>query len=175
MDALALEGSAAPPWVADVEAARGGDAEAFGRLLELFWGESVRLARAILASDLEAEDVAQEAFVAAWRKLGWLRDPARFDSWLRRGLVRRAVRRARLRRFVPLTRVAEPAAEPMPSRLDATALLGALTPRQRLVFVLSELDGVADAAIADLLHIAPSTVRVLRHQARRRLEALLGS
>ena len=175
MDSLALEGSAAPPWVADVEAARTGDEAAFGRLLERFWGESVRLARAILASDLEAEDVAQEAFVAAWRRLRWLRDPARFDSWLRRGLVRRAVRRARLRRLLPLARAAEPAAEPRTSRLDAPALLGALTPRQRLVFVLSEIDGTPDAAIADLLRIAPSTVRVLRHQARRRLEALLGS
>ncbi|HSM51811.1 MAG TPA: sigma-70 family RNA polymerase sigma factor [Thermoanaerobaculia bacterium] len=175
MDTFALAATAAPPWVADVEAARGGDEEAFGRLLERFWGESVRLARAILASDLEAEDVAQEAFVAAWRRLGWLRDPARFDSWLRRGLVRRAVRRARLRRFVPLAGVPEPAAAAAPSRLDAPALLGALTPRQRLVFVLSELDGVGDAAIAELLRIAPSTVRVLRHQARRRLEASLRS
>jgi RNA polymerase sigma-70 factor (ECF subfamily) len=175
MDTLALAAAAAPAWVSDVEAARAGDEEAFGRLLERFWGDSVRLARAILASDLEAEDVAQDAFVAAWRRLGWLRDPARFDAWLRRGLVRRAVRRARLRRFVPLARAAEPAAEPTPSRLDAPSLLGALTPRQRIVFVLSEIDGVADAAIADLLRISTSTVRVLRHQARRRLEALLGS
>src|SRR6185503_9056152 len=51
---------------------------------------SLRLARAIVDSPVDAEDVVQEAFVNAWRNLPRLREPDRFDAWFGRILVNAA-------------------------------------------------------------------------------------
>ncbi len=60
--------------------AGGGDRDAYGELVELMWPELVGLARAILGGDDEAEDLAQEALVHAWTRLGSLRRPEKFIS-----------------------------------------------------------------------------------------------
>jgi RNA polymerase sigma-70 factor (ECF subfamily) len=65
-----------------VERARAGDADAFGELVERHKEAVYRAARAALRSADEAEDVAQEAFVAAYRKLGEFRGEASFKTWL---------------------------------------------------------------------------------------------
>jgi RNA polymerase sigma-70 factor (ECF subfamily) len=65
-----------------VERARAGDADAFGELVERHKVAVYRAARAALRSADEAEDVAQEAFVAAYRKLGDFRGEASFKTWL---------------------------------------------------------------------------------------------
>lgn len=81
----------------DLAAARLGDQQAFGRLIEARWGRLVRLARSIVG-DVEADDVAQESCVACWSHLSQLTDAAKFDNWLSRIVFRRAVRRARWQR-----------------------------------------------------------------------------
>ncbi len=162
-------------WVAEVDAARQGDADAFGRLVAAHWEGCVRLARAILASDLDAEDQVQEAVIHAWRKLGQLREPDRFGSWLRRAVARRCVRRARLRRWLRSDSIPETAVgSPSPERLDARRLLLLLTPRQRAVLWLGEVEGLDDDEIGRALGVAPTTVRVHRHAARRKLAELQG-
>ncbi len=161
-----------------VEAARRGDRQAFGRLVAAEWPGCVRLARAILASDLDAEDEVQEAVISAWRRLHQLREDGRFSAWLRRAVARRCVRRARIRRWLRLDEIAEPESPgdaTSTAGLEARRLLLALAPRQRAVLVLGEIDGLCDAEIAEALGIAPATVRVLRHQARRRLREIQGA
>ena len=65
-----------------LERARAGDADAFGELVERHKVAVYRAARIALRSADEAEDVAQEAFVAAYRKLGEFRGEASFKTWL---------------------------------------------------------------------------------------------
>ncbi len=65
-----------------VEAARHGDAEAFGQLVERHQKAVFRAAYAALGSKVEAEDAAQDAFLAAYRKLGRFRGDASFKTWL---------------------------------------------------------------------------------------------
>jgi RNA polymerase sigma-70 factor (ECF subfamily) len=65
-----------------IERARAGDADAFGELVERHKVAVYRAARIALRSADEAEDVAQEAFVAAYRKLGEFRGEASFKTWL---------------------------------------------------------------------------------------------
>jgi RNA polymerase sigma-70 factor (ECF subfamily) len=65
-----------------LERARAGDADAFGELVERHRTAVYRAARAALRSADEAEDVAQDAFVAAYRKLGEFRGEASFKTWL---------------------------------------------------------------------------------------------
>src|SRR5689334_4354605 len=62
--------------------ARSGDHAAFGRLIELYQRVAVRTALAAVGRREDAEDVAQEAFLMAWRKLGAFRGDASFRTWL---------------------------------------------------------------------------------------------
>ncbi|TME12655.1 MAG: RNA polymerase sigma factor [Chloroflexi bacterium] len=75
----------------DVEAvvrARAGDRDAFDRVAMLVVDRLYRVARLILRDVERAEDAVQETLVRCWRDLPSLRDPARFDAWLHRLLLR---------------------------------------------------------------------------------------
>ncbi len=65
-----------------VERARQGDAAAFGQLVERYQAAVFRAAYAALGSREEAEDAAQDAFLAAYRKLHMFRGEASFKTWL---------------------------------------------------------------------------------------------
>lgn len=85
--------------------ARQGDGDAFGELVERYQSVVYRTALAALRSPEEAEDVAQESFVAAYKKLAAFRGEATFKTWLlaitwRRALDRRKSVGEGLRRFV---------------------------------------------------------------------------
>jgi RNA polymerase sigma-70 factor (ECF subfamily) len=71
-----------------VTRARAGQREAFDVLAASVVDRLYALARLILRDADRAEDAVQEALVRCWRDLPTLRDPARFDAWLRRLLMR---------------------------------------------------------------------------------------
>src|SRR5437762_5776758 len=79
-----------PPYVSTVrvsdadlvERARQGDAAAFGELIDRHRSAVFRAALAALGSHADAEDAAQEAFLAAYRRLGSFRGEASFKTWL---------------------------------------------------------------------------------------------
>lgn len=96
-----------------VLAARGGDQQAFARLVDAEGPGAFRLALAILGSEPDAQEAAQDAFMDAWRDLPRLRDPSRWSAWFRRLTVRAALDRARRHRRIaeiPLDGEVEPAA-----------------------------------------------------------------
>ena len=122
-------------WVALVGAAQRGDATAWPALIDRF--EDIALASAVgLCGDLhEAPDIAQEAFVLAFRHIGGLEDPAAFPAWLLR-LVRTATtRRARRRRFamVPL--------DPGPGYVGEAVLLDPAAGAEEVVLAAVEAAG----------------------------------
>lgn len=67
-----------------VRAAQSGDRQAFAELVRIHWKTAHGLAYASLRDVSMAEDVAQEAFVAAWSRLSDLRNPKSFPMWLRK-------------------------------------------------------------------------------------------
>ena len=71
----------------DVTGAMAGDHDAFAALANANVDRMYALARVILRDVDRAEDAAQEALVRAWHELPRLRDPSRFQAWLRRLLV----------------------------------------------------------------------------------------
>jgi RNA polymerase sigma-70 factor (ECF subfamily) len=176
-------------WVALVEAARRGDVDAWPALIDRF--EDLAVASAVgLCGDLdEAPDIAQEAFVLAFRHLAALEDPAAFPAWLLR-LVRTATnRRTRRRRFatVPLAEPADdgPGAPADPSIgpdevvLAATdaALLRAAVERlpegERCVVALHHLADMPYAEVASFLGISVAAAKKRAWSARARLKELL--
>jgi RNA polymerase sigma-70 factor (ECF subfamily) len=156
-----------------VRAARAGNREAFGLLVERSWDRLVRMARSVVG-ELEAEDAVQDGLVVAWGRLGDLADPDRFDAWVGRIVFRRCLRSARRQRGrVSLEGVQEPsvAGDPAAS-IGAYQLLSRLPPRQRAVLHLTVVEGMTDAEIAPLLGITPASVRSHRRRARESLTRL---
>src|ERR671922_485211 len=67
-----------------VEAAAAGSREAFDELVRRYQGPIVNLAGALTAGSADAEDLAQEVFVRAWRSLAGFRGESTFRTWLHR-------------------------------------------------------------------------------------------
>ena len=84
-----------------VERARTGDADAFAQLIAPRADRMLRTAAAIVGSDAEAHDIAQDTLVAAWVHLPQLRDVDRFDAWIGRTLVNNCRQSLRRRRREP--------------------------------------------------------------------------
>lgn len=134
----------------------------------------------------DAEDVCQDAFVAALEGLSGLEDPDRFVGWLLRIVRNRALNtvRARSIRALEPLEAAEgadmadddgpaTAAERIDLRADLLEALGTLTEIQREVVLLHDVDGWRHAEIADRLGMPEGTVRYHVHQARSALRARL--
>ena len=157
-----------------VTAAQGGDRRAFGSLVELHWAMLVRLARSVVG-EADAEDLAQEALLVAWRKLAALSEPSRFPSWITRIVFRRSLRRARRRRpEVALESLGNPGHTPdTESDLYVWQVLSRLAPRQRAVLHLTVIEGMSDSEIGTALGISASSVRVHRMRAREQVGKLM--
>ncbi len=142
-------------------------------------GDAYRLARAILLDDGEAEDAVQEASLAAWRRQGSLRDPARFDVWFDRILVNQC--RDQLRRRKRSVQLAPPhvgfeaVAAPLETGTDAELdqALAALDADHRVVVVMRYWQDRTVEDIADRLGIPPGTVKSRLHNALKRLRSNL--
>lgn len=182
---------AAPPIADDDEAslvarARDGDTTAFRRLHSIHHDRVFRTVLAILRHTADAEDVAQEVWVAAWRELPRFRGTARFSTWLHPVAVRRSIDHLRRRRrswsrFFPFLAdgAAEPADDEAPGPRDgaedadrAAALdraLGRLSPEHRAVLALREVEGLSYEEIATSVGCRLGTVMSRLHHARRAL------
>ena len=162
--------------------ARAGDREAFG-LIVVEKGEALlRTAQAILGSEADARDATQETFVNAWRRLGGLRNPERFDAWLGRILInecRQVLRQRRRVREVALGTGVEghlPADDGSdPASADFDAAFARLSVDQRALLVLHHLHGYGVRDIAAWLGIPAGTVKWRLARARRALAAELAN
>lgn len=179
--------SAAEPLV---RRALDGDLRAFEDLLAQRLTPLLRLALAIIGDEVDARDAVQEACVKAWRNLPGLRDPDRFDAWLRRILTNecRASLRSRRRRRVreiavshvdpdfDLERSAAPAPDPA-DRAEQLEILGRafdrLDANARVILALHHLEGWSVADISKELRLPATTVKWRLHRARAALQAAL--
>ena len=117
----------------------------------------------------EGDDAVQEAMIAVLRNLGGLREPAALHRWARRIAVRESLRIAGRRS--PLASTDAIAEHPAPSvdldaALDVVAVLGELTPSQRAILVLRDLDGLSEEEAARVLRVPAGTVKSRLHRAR---------
>ena len=164
-----------------VEAARNGDREAYADLIRVRGDRLFAIAQRILRDVDRTEDAVQDALVIAWRDLPGLRDPDRFDAWLRRLLVRSCIVEAQRERRLSATIRILPTELPSGtddylSVVDRDELdrgFRRLPAEQRAILVLRHFDGLETTEIADALGIPSGTVRSRLHHAHRAMRAAL--
>jgi RNA polymerase sigma-70 factor (ECF subfamily) len=164
-----------------VELARAGDREAFASLVQLAGDRMYAIATRILRDADLAEDALQGALIAAWKHLPTLRDPARFEAWLRRLVVHACYAEARRRRSWTANIRVLPVDGPVGpdgilSIVERDALdraFSRLSIEQRAVFVLHHHLGLALTEIAETLDIPAGTARSRLHYATRALRAAI--
>jgi RNA polymerase sigma factor (sigma-70 family) len=160
-----------------VEQAMRGDREAFGWLVGQTGDRMYAIATRILRDTHLAEDALQSALITAWCELPTLRDPDRFEAWVRKLTVHACYAEAKRRRAwaanvraLPVDWPAGP--DEIVSVSDRDALDRAfrrLTIEQRAVFVLHHHVGLPLVEIAATLGIPAGTARSRLHYATRML------
>jgi RNA polymerase sigma-70 factor (ECF subfamily) len=173
-----------------VERARRGDHAAFGELVDRHRRAAFRAALAALGSPDDAEEVTQEAFVAAFRHLADFREQASFKTWLlsiawRKALTRRRGVKALVRRFIAPAEGSE-WEFPDHSRSQERALLDSelgghlkrliagLSPKLRDALLLTSSGEHTYEEVAGLLKIPLGTVKWRVSESRRQLKVRLG-
>ena len=154
--------------------AQAGDAEALEQLFRRHWPAAHRAAFLVVHDARAAEDIAQEAFLAAVRALDRFDRRRPFAPWLHRIAVNRAIDFARaraLRREVDAELALERASPPAPDGWSdaVVAALAELDPEHRAVVVLRYLLEYTPGEIARLLDLPRGTVNSRLRRALDRL------
>ena len=180
----------AEPEDALIERARGGDASAFGQLVERHRGAVFGLLLGLLRDWDSAEDAAQAAFVKAYRSLGSFEKRSSFKTWvcsiaLNEG--RGVLRWRKLRGWLPLgggqedddgyETAAREAAAPdelaaLERRLELERAMKGLGPREREIATM-RLEGWALGEIAEALGVSEGTVKSTLFDATRKMREKL--
>ncbi|MCM6776337.1 sigma-70 family RNA polymerase sigma factor [Nocardia sp. CDC159] len=164
--------------------ARDGDVRAYEQLVLRYQGPMFRLAAKMLADRGEAEDVTQEVFLTAWRRIGQLHDEAAFAGWLYRMTTNRCLNVLRSRRVpadVDPDSMATERTDTRPehavqvsSQLAAlTDALRLLTPEQRACWLLREVHGRSYEEIAEIVGTNTTAVRGRIARARAQLAEVM--
>ncbi|MBF6326918.1 RNA polymerase sigma factor [Nocardia transvalensis] len=164
--------------------ARDGDVRAYEQLVLRYQGAMFRLAAKMLADRSEAEDVTQEVFLTAWRRIGQLHDDAAFAGWLYRMTTNRCLNVLRSRKVPadvdpdstesPRTETRPDHAVQVSSQLAALeAALAQLTPEQRACWLLREVHGRSYEEIAEIVGTNTTAVRGRIARARAQLAEVM--
>jgi RNA polymerase sigma factor (sigma-70 family) len=150
-----------------VRAAQRGDPLAMAALVRAVAPYVGRICGSIALAD--GDDAMQETMIQVLRHLRSLREPGALRGWLRRIAVREALKLARARaRQIPIEQVAEQATDDQSGlRLEVADTLRRLSPDQRTVLVLRDLEGFTEAEAAAVLRVEVGTVKSRLHRARR--------
>lgn len=163
-----------------VTAWQGGDEMAATELVQRHAPALGRYLVALGAASSDVEDILQDAFFKAFRRLGSWTGQGSFRGWLFRigaNVLRDRFRQGKGRTILPLDRHdvahhADPAAELAASDIEArlAVALGRLPPMQRAVFLLRAQQGMSYAEVADAAGTTTGAARVHYHHAVRQLK-----
>ena len=166
-----------------VERAQRGDHDAFAELARAAVAQLDAAARLILRDPDLAHDAVQEGFLRAWRDLRGLRDPGRFDAWLRRLVVNACIDILRRRRHraieIDLAPIEIPAVGDFASAIvDRDTLddaLAHLDPEWRAVVVMHYFLGMPLPEVAGTLGIPLGTAKSRLHRSIQDMRLTIGT
>jgi RNA polymerase sigma-70 factor, ECF subfamily len=154
--------------VAVVALAMNGDDAAFGELVRRRQEAIRNLFRRMTRDPALADDLAQQAFVQAWKSIRSLKSPSAFGAWLRKLAVNCWLQQARLNKHevsldeagaVEAGAIEGQSVPAVAERLDLDRALAALPPDARLCVVLAYSEGMSHAEISDSTAMPLGTVK----------------
>ncbi len=171
-----------------IKNAAAGDAAAFETLVERYQKQVYNLALRMVNNESDAEDLAQEAFIRAWRSLGSFQYTSQFSTWLYRltsNICSDFLRAKKRRKVISLTMLRDdedsqwdlPDTEPLPEqqmiaaeeRAALARALASLDPDYRQVLTLRIVNECSYQQISQILGIAEGTVKSRLSRAREQL------
>jgi RNA polymerase sigma-70 factor, ECF subfamily len=167
-----------------VSRAQEGDLAAFEALYRQHVPRTYALCLRLSGNASLAEELTQEAFVRAWKKLAQFRGESAFSTWLHPLTVNVALAERRSRRsrethtFLTddATAYERPAASADPGeRLDVERAVASLPAGARAVFVLHDVEGYRHDEIAEMTGVTVGTSKAQLHRARQLLRERLAS
>jgi RNA polymerase sigma-70 factor, ECF subfamily len=163
-----------------IERIKKGDQKAFRLIVEEYRQMAFSVAFRILCNEEEARDAVQESFIKIWQKIGTYDMTQKFSTWIYKIIVNSAIDRMRQIRKVRITdfdralsridqlNLSDNLAD-MDNR-ELAALIGwlsdGLPEKQRLVFVLRDLQGVESSEVQQILNMPETSVKSNLHHAR---------
>jgi RNA polymerase sigma-70 factor (ECF subfamily) len=187
----AIEPASAGPNRADelalVDRCRAGDLAAFETIYRAHAGRLYSVACRVLGNPTDAEDLLQDIFLAAHRKLDTFRGESALGTWLYRLAMNLCLDhlRSRARRNGQITDALDDEyglddsgsrrlAERTVAKMDLERAMAQLPEGCRTAFVLHDVEGLEHREVAEILGIAEGTSKSQVHKARLRLRAMLG-
>jgi len=181
---------------ADVLAVRAGDAEAFDRLVRRHQRKAVSVAYRLVGRMEDASDIAQDAFVKAFRRLDSLQDPQRFGPWVMRIVTNLSLNYRRRRARSAMASIEELAERQERDRDGLASLIseqaGAesqvsaaqlkrridqameqLSDSQRVALTLFSIENIPQKEVAQIMNCSVELVKWNVFQARKKLRAML--
>ena len=164
-----------------IEKALKGESAAFGQLVRRYQDRLYSSVVHVVADAEEAEDIVQDAFIQALRKLDAFRGKSSFYTWLYRIAFNTAINRQRRRRpEVSIEHARETAGADPPDPIEQPGerlmreeraqhiqqALASISEEYRAVLVLREIEGFDYETIAGVLDVSVGTIRSRLHRAR---------
>lgn len=159
-----------------VRKAQNRDADAFIALIETQMQNMYKTARAILTNDEDVADAVSETILVCWEKLGQLKQPAYFRTWMTRILINKCNDHLRTKENLSFTgEVPEiPARDSGFDNVEWNEALKSLEEKYRLVMMLYYVEGYKTGEISMILEIPESTVRTRLARGREKLAGAYG-
>lgn len=175
-----------------VKAAIEGDESIFWALYEIYKEKIYRTACLLTGNSADADDISQETWIIAYNKIGALKDPGKFSSWIYVILKRCAFRYLKRKRSEVLVdeitefqkkeipfEAASPTGTPMSNLLQTERedilqrCVLSLDKKQRMVIILFYYNDFSIEQISEIMHAPPGTIKSRLHTARENLRIAL--
>lgn len=166
-----------------IQRCKKGDEKAFEFLIDMFADMAFRLAFRIVNDQMEAEDIVQESFISAWENIKKFSAERSFSSWLYRIVINKcydSLRKRKKRRFTepaepPWHELCEASDDPemILSNKETEAMVRVLSeklsPKQKLVFILIDLEGLSHDEVVEITGMKKSVLKSNLNHARRNI------
>ena len=161
-----------------VRKALDGDVEAFDSLVDVYRAKVYSIAYQISGNRDDAEDICQESFIKLHRSIRTYSSNHKFVTWLFRLVTNTAIdhlRKQKKSRRLPVEAGLPDRSQASDSdlRLTLDRILSKVSPKQRMAFVLRDLQGFPLSEVAQILGCSGVTARVHLHKARTRIRKRL--
>ena len=165
-----------------IEECRGGNFNNFRKLVELTSPLAYSVAFRMLGNEDQAKDIVQETMVTIWQKLNKIKSAEGYKSWIYKIVVNKCYDEMRKRKRIPefvtdelawklisnkISEGPSAALEDNETSMVIALLTDKLSPKQKAVFILSDLEEMSNDGISEITGLSKSAIKANLYHARK--------